>query len=171
MAIKRMHPAQVALFAAVLWTALPTIVSGQSSDPCKDPRLQQAWGDRTNPVRADATELTRTLERRGFVVECVRRSKQENLFEGQKGAAWYKTDHGVFEVLFLPKMETFAALEVIERAQGNHRYVYSFLGNPQIPTKMDSAKPISFIKHTNMLIEVWGDKQLAATIQKALQKP
>jgi len=35
---------------------------------------------------------------------------------------------------------------------------------------MDSSKPIAFIKHGNMLFEVWGNKELAITIEKALQK-
>jgi len=147
------------------------MVSAQSSyDPCRDPRLQQAWDDPINLVRADAAEVTKLLERHGFVVECVRRSKSENLFKGQKGAAWYKTDHGIFEVLFLPKTETFDALEVIEQPQGSGRYLYSFRGKPQMPT-MDSWKRSSFVKRGSKLFMVYGNDQLAAAIEKALQEP
>ena len=167
---KAMSRVQLVFFAVLLWAGLPAVLLGQSSDPCKRPALERAWNDPANPVRTDADELSQLLERHGFVVECVGRSKQEHLFGGQKGAAWYKTDHGVFEVLFLPRSETFAALEVIEHPQANGRYSYSFRGKPRIPTNMDSSKPIAFIKHGNMLFEVWGNKELAITIEKALQK-
>ena len=73
-----------------------------------------------NPAYADAMELARTLHSRGIEVKCICLSKEERLFEGQEGAANYQTDVGVFEVLFLPKPETFNALEIV-RARGNRR--------------------------------------------------
>jgi hypothetical protein len=129
------------------------------------------WNAGNSPVYADASELARTLNDRGFVVECIRRSKEECLFKGQKGAAWYKTDQGIFEVWFLPKTESFAALEVIEQPQENSRYIYSFRGTPRISVSMHSSKRQFFIKHGNALFKVWGDKPLADSIEKAFQKP
>jgi len=168
---KRMHRAPVAICIAVLCAAWPTVLSAQSRDACEDDGAKQGWDDGSSPVYADAVDLARTLSNRGIMVVCIRRSKEEHLFEGQKGAAWYKTDHGIFEVWFLPKTQSFAALEVIEEPQENGRYIYSFRGTPRILAHMDSSKPISFIKHGNALFKVWGDKQLAAIIEKAFQNP
>lgn len=165
----RVHSFRLLLSILIVSAASPVLLSRQSSDPCKDVRAQQAWDDAKSPVYADATELARTLSRRGFIVECIRRSKEENLFEGQKGAAWYKTDKGIFEVWFLPKTESFAGLEVIEIAQENGRYAYSFKGTPRILTHMNSPKKMFFIKQANLLFEVWGDEQLAATLSQAFQ--
>jgi hypothetical protein len=129
------------------------------------------WDKGDSPVYADAMELARTLTDRGIVVECVLRSKEERRFEGQKGAAWYKTDHGIFEVWFLPKTESFAAFKVVEQQQGNGRYLYTFPGTPAPRGSEDSSKQEFFITHGNVLFKVWGDKQLAASLEQAFQKP
>jgi len=86
---------------------------------------QQQWENQSSPAYADATELARTLNERGFLVQCMRRSVEERLFKGQKGAAWFKTDRGVFEVWFLPKSENFAGLEIDE--QRGKRRIHIFL--------------------------------------------
>jgi hypothetical protein len=152
-------------------SVLPPFLAGQSHNACTDAEARQAWENQSSPVYADATELAHMLSNRGFIVDCVRRSKEEHLFTGQKGAAWFKTDKGIFEVWFLPKTESFGALEVIEEPQGNGRYVYSFRGTPRISTHMDSSKQIFFLKHGNLLFEVWGDKQLATSLSLAFQGP
>ena len=178
----RLPSLYVALFAAALCPAMSAPSSAQSSDeqtaafaraldPCKDADARKQWDNATSPVYADAMELARTLNNRGFVLECVRRSKEEHLFPHQKGAAWYKTARGVFEVWFLPITDTFAALNVVEKQEPHGQYAYSFRGNPRILTEMDSSKPISFIKRGNKLFEVWGNKQLAASIEKAFPQP
>ena len=165
---RRVHFALIVLF---LCAASPVLLSAQSSDECSDAGAKQAWEDQSSPVYADATELARTLNERDFVVECIRRSKEEHLFDSQKGAAWFKTDKGVFEVWFLPGKESFAALEIIEKPQENGRYIYTFRGRPRILTPVDSSKPIFFIKQGNLLFEVWGNSQLAAALTRAFQKP
>jgi hypothetical protein len=70
-------------------------------------------------------ELARTLRSRGIVVNCVLLSREERMFEGQEGAANYPTDIGVLEVLFLPKPETFSALEIVEQQPEAGGYAYS----------------------------------------------
>jgi hypothetical protein len=167
--LRRMHRVQIAIWFAVLCAAWPAPLLAQARDACKAEGARHAWDDRSSPVYADAVDLARTLGDRGFAVVCTRRSKEERLFEGQKGAAWYKTNHGIFEVWFLPKTESFAALEVVEEAQENGRYIYSFRGTPRILVHMDSSKPQFFIEYGNALFQVWGDKQLAASIEKAFQ--
>ena len=167
----RMHSVQLLLSVLIVSAARPALVSSQTSDPCKDVSSQKDWDDGKSPVYADATELALTLSRRGFVVECIRRSKEENLFQGQKGAAWYKTDKGIFEVWFLPKGESFADLEVIEQPQGNGTYNYSFRGTPRISTHIESSKQMFFLKQGNLLFEVRGNEHLARSLDHAFQKP
>jgi hypothetical protein len=150
---------------AIPCIALPGSLSGQSSD-CTG-KAAQAQLSSIDPVYVDAMELARNLIDHGFIVKCVQGSKMQNVFEGQKGAALYRTDQGGFEALFLPKGETFAAVEVVEQTQGT-RYLYSFRGNPKSPTHMDSSKPNYFIKSGNVLFVVWGDSKLKGIIQAAV---
>lgn len=157
--------ADIAIILAVLCVAWPARLSGQSRE-CQD----IAWDKSNSPVYVDAIEVERELSDRGFVVECIRRSKEERLFPGQKGAAWFKTDRGIFEVWFLPKSETFAALQVIEQPMEG-RYAYSFQGTPRITTKMNSPRRLYFIKRGNVLFEVWGDRPLAESLEKAFPNP
>jgi hypothetical protein len=168
---------KAATFFLALCGVLQTGLSAQATD-CNDPSVspeangvaQQQWENRTSHVYDDATELANTLNERGFQVQCMRRSVEERLFKGQKGAAWVKTDRGIFEVWFLPMPETFAGLEVDERRE-NGRYVYSFRGTPRISQTIDSSKQSYFISYGNLLFHVWGDEQLAASIKNAFQKP
>jgi len=168
---RQMRKVQFTAVALFLWFIAIGLLSAESLDACKDAEAQRAWDDASSPVYLDAEQLGRTFNDRGFAVECIRRSKEENLFEGQKGAAWYKTDRGIFEVWFLPERENFSALQIIEQAKGNGRYVYSFRGRPRIVTSIDSAKSISFIRHGNLLFEVWGDKQLAQRLEATFRAP
>jgi hypothetical protein len=166
----------LAICFLVLYAATTARLSAQATD-CNDPHAtpeanassQQQWENGSSPVYADATELARTLDERGFQVQCIRRSIEERLFKGEKGAAWVKTDRGVFEVWFLPTPETFAGLEVDERRE-NGRYLYSFRGTPQISGTIDSSKQSYFISYKNLLFHVWGDEQLAASIRRGFQK-
>jgi hypothetical protein len=123
----------------------------------------------TSPVYVEADDVAQKLARAGIQVQCIRKSKEECLFDGQMGAAWFKTDQGAFEVWFLPEMEGFSNLRVIERSMGNGRFVYSFDGIPQIKTIFDSSGRIWFIKQRNVLFELWGDSKLAARINSALR--
>jgi hypothetical protein len=166
-----MRHADLLICVLALCGGLPARLAGQTRDECTDAVARQAWEAQSSPVYADATELGRMLSDRGFVVDCIRRSKEERLFTGQKGAAWFKTDKGIFEVWFLPKTETFASLEVIEQPQGNGRYIYSFRGTPRILNKIQSSRQIFFLKQGSLLFEVWGDKQLATSLVHAFQKP
>jgi hypothetical protein len=151
------------MFMAVIANAL-----AQSTDPCNNDDARRAW--ERDPVYAEGMELARTLENRGFVVGCVRSSKQAELFEGEKGAAWYKTKQGVFEVLFLPVSQNFEGLQIVAESKPGGRHTYVFQGTPHIPTRMDSAKPMVFIKHNNLLFEVWGNEELAKQLAHALER-
>jgi hypothetical protein len=161
----------LAVFLLVFCSAIPARLFAQATD-CNDPHAspqanamaQQQWENRSSPVYADATELARTLNERGFLVQCMRRSVGERIFKGQKGAAWFKTDRGIFDVWFLPKSESFAGLKINE-------YEYSFGGTPQIARTIGSSKPNDFISYKNVLFVVMGDDPLAASLRNAFHKP
>ena len=136
----------------------------QSSD-CTG-KAAQAQLSSTDPVYVDAMDLARNLIDHGFIVKCVQASKWGNLFVGQEGAALYRTDQGGFDVLFLPKAETFDAVQVVEQRQGN-LYVYSFRGTPNSPGRLEGQKT-DFIRSGNLLFLGWSDADLLATIQAAV---
>jgi hypothetical protein len=119
-----------------------------------------------DPTYADAMELAQTLRNRGFIVKCVLQSKMVRLFEGEKGAALYRTNRGDFEGLFLPKTQIFAVQAIETRKNG--RYIYSFAGSPHVTGgPWDCARPTFFTQHANQFFTT-EDKQLAAELDKAL---
>jgi hypothetical protein len=121
-----------------------------------------------DPAYADAMELAQTLHAHGVIVKCILQSKMVHLFEDQKGAAFFKTDYGDFNALFLPKPQTFSSVEIISRSE-NGRFLYSFRGSPRpvSPYPIDSAYPMFFEKHENQLF-ITSKSQLAATMAKAV---
>ena len=54
-----------------------------------------------------------------------------NVFEGQLGAALYRTNRGDFEALFVTEPHTFSSLRLVERSEGG-RYLYQFEGTPPV---------------------------------------
>jgi hypothetical protein len=119
---------------------------------------------------SEAMALSQTLSKHGISVKCILLSTMEDTFDGQDGAALYRTDNGDFEALFLPQPKTFDRLKVIERQDGE-RYSYRFKGPPQPwPANLiESSFRIYFIKNRNMLFVVENDKQLAATLEKLVR--
>ena len=126
----RLRLALSVIVLLLLTTSMQALLFAQSSD-CTG-KAAQAQLSSIDPVYVDAMELARYLIEHGFIVKCVLASKEQNQFEDQKGAAFYRTDRGSFDVLFLPKTETFDGLEVVEQRQGA-RYLYSFRGTPKSP--------------------------------------
>jgi hypothetical protein len=163
----RLRVALPVIVLFLLTTSMQALLLAQSSE-CTG-REAQVQLPSTDPVYVDAMELARYLLDHGFIVKCVLASKEQNQFDGQKGAALYRTDRGSFVVLFLPKAETFDAVEVVEQRRGA-RYLYSFRGTPRSPTHIDSSKPIYYIKFGNVLFDVWGDAELTAIIQAAVKQ-
>ena len=149
---------------------LPVLAFAEVTDPCAETRSKLAWDSRQDPVYSDATELGQKLNVQGIITDCIRASKMENFFEGQKGAAWFKTNQGIFEVLFLPKPKNFSKLEITLKLSSNERFVYLFRGEPPVHVQqLDSSNPGFFIKNENMLFVVWGDGLLAKNLSAALQ--
>lgn len=114
-------------------------------------------------------ELAQTLGKRHFIVRCVLPSKMTGFFEGEKGAAVYRTDKGSFNALFLSKPQSFDKLSVIER-HNNNGYSYHFEGIPKPwpVNRIESLRPIYFLKHSSQLLVIDDDANLLNTLKKAL---
>ena len=147
-----------------------SFVSAQTQpDVCKDAPSQADWNSGTSPVYAEANALSDELKSHGVEVQCIRRSKQENIFEGQKGAAWFQSKLGIFEVLFLPSGKDFSALTITEK-QSEGLTTYSFSGNPKFMLKsMQSVKHLRFIKHRNFLFEVLENDPLTVLLKSEFE--
>ena len=94
----------------------------------------------------------------------------EGEFEGQDGAALFRTNRGDFEAMFMPKQKTFEKMKVLER-QENGWYVYSFEGDPKPrpSSGIESPRRIYFVKHAHLLLETSNDL-LAEDLRQAVSK-
>jgi len=159
----------IELSLVLLLLGFPRNTSAQLSG-C-GPEEEQAALSSSEPFYRDAALLSKTLSRHGIGVKCIARSTMEGTFDGQEGAAVYRTDHGSFEVCFLPKNDTFERLKVTEQRKGGERYLYRFTGPPQPwPANLiDSAFPIYFVKDRNLLFVVENNRPLAQTLEKIVR--
>jgi hypothetical protein len=156
------------LSLGLLLLAFPRCTVGQNT-AC-DPKELEASLPSTDEAYPDATALSQVLSKHRITVKCILRSTMDGTFDEQEGAAVYRTDHGDFEVVFLPKPKTFDRLKVIER-RNRKQYSYRFKGPPQPwPANLiESAFPIYFIKDRNVLLVVQGNRQLAQTLEKLVR--
>jgi hypothetical protein len=159
----------VGILAAVVVIACSHPMDGQSGSHttgCTEvnwPTLQSR-----DPAYRDAIALAQTLADNGFTVQCIAPSKMVGTFEGQPGAALYKTNRGSFEALFLPNLQTFDGLQIVEREESG-RHLYSFAGHPMPwPANLiDASRPLYFIKNLNRLI-VTQDRELSTQLRPIL---
>jgi hypothetical protein len=116
-----------------------------------------------DPVYHDALKLAETLNAHGLLVKCVLQSKMIREFEGQRGAALYRTSQGDFEALFLSKEQVFA-VRATEREEAG-RYLYYFEGAPipSSPEPLNFNKRTYFAQHSNHLFITW-EPQLAGSL-------
>jgi hypothetical protein len=160
------------LFAAVPFLVVPLVDSAVAQSTSQSAGCSEVkWTALSprDPAYASAMDLAHQLTEHGFIVMCVAPSKMTDMFEGQEGAAVYKTNEGTFEALFAPKGQTFDGLQVIERYQRG-RCLYSFWGVPKprsASMTWDSDRPEYFIRHVNQFIVV-RDKELAIRIEHAV---
>ncbi len=136
----------------------------QSSSECDARELLNLLKP-SDPIYLEAMDLAQVLRGDGLIVKCVLPSKMANVFEGQVGAALYRTDRGDFEALFLKKPATFASVKFTE-AQKNGHYVYSFEGKPAT-TGWTSSRREYFVKQRNLML-VTREEELAVYLDKAL---
>jgi hypothetical protein len=133
---------------------------------CGDwPRIEPA-----DPAYSDAMTLARVLADDGVSVLCIGPSTMNGTFEGEVGAAIYKTSGGVFEALFLPQsrpsMSCRSGSDEMERF-----YLYSFEGQPKSSSAdpWTASRPFHFLKNLNRLI-VSRDKELVAHLEAILER-
>ena len=146
--------------------SVATAGSRKQLQGCND--VDQPSLAKSDAAYPDAMDLARTLISHSFIVTCVSPSQMTDTFEGQEGAAVYRTNQGDFEALFLPRPQNFNKLRVIERSDGQS-YRYSLAGRPEPwPANLiESTFPLYFVKHRNELI-VAQDQQVAIRIKGAI---
>ena len=157
------------LFVWVLILVPKTCLWAQDTSPGNsqgcNPRELTALLTPADHAYAESVELTRELEHRGYIVRCVLKSKMEGFFEGQLGAALYRTNRGDFEALFLTKPRTFDSVRVVERALKGEVYRYSFEGSPH-STGMDGKRTF-FARRANRFFMTF-DLRLAQDLGEVL---
>src|SRR5208282_3626995 len=109
---KYLNAFSLELLLGIVCVVSPSAFSAQMT-PCGSLELKSAL-QTADLGYADATELKQALQAHGVVVGCVLKSKSWSRFEEQKGAAFFRTDQGDFDALFLPKPKTWDALEIIQ---------------------------------------------------------
>jgi hypothetical protein len=91
---RRMAPREVSsmrLFALLLVLAAMDVSFASAQDePCPPKALVPA----TDAAYAEAMGLARTLNMKGITVHCVMLSKEARMFEGELGAAFFRSDIG-----------------------------------------------------------------------------
>jgi hypothetical protein len=133
-----------------------------------------------NPAYSDAMDLAKTLADHGFVVNCIFPTKLGSIFEVAdgdvmrstvEGEANFTTNYGAFDVIFMPKPQTFSDFKITEHREGGG-YRYRFFGTPRVwdTNKFGTARRQYFLKHENHLFFV-GDKNLRARLEEALNLP
>jgi hypothetical protein len=134
----------------------------------------------TDPAYADAKDLAHNLENHGFVVQCMFPTKLGSIFEVAdgnalrstvEGEANFHTNYGDFDVVFVPKPQTFANFKITEHREGGG-YLYRFFGTPRVwaTNRYGTASRQHFLKHDNQLLIVVNE-QLRARLEQALNIP
>lgn len=114
-----------------------------------------------DPAYGSAVQLAQTLSSHGIKVICVGPSKMVNFFVGQKGAAFFRTDHGNFNALFAFQPEQFAYLAVVERPREGRLHTYDFYGTPKVRTMQ--GREHFFVKQDTTFV-VTPDERLARSL-------
>jgi len=90
-----------------------------------------------------------------------------------EGEANFSTNYGAFDVIFMPKPQTFADFRITER-RSDGGYLYRFTGTPRVLAgnkfKFGTATREHFLKHDNHLLLV-SDDNLRARLEEALHLP
>src|SRR3984893_11460090 len=158
----------LAVTTLVLVVVPSLVTAGSTKQPQRCNNVDQPSLAKSDAAYPDAMDLAQTLISHSFIVTCVSPSQMTDTFEGQEGAAVYRTNEGDFDALFLPKPQNFHKLRVIERYDGQS-YRYSFAGRPETwPANLiERTFPLYCVKHRNELI-VAQDHQVAIRIQGAI---
>lgn len=134
---------------------------------CSDRDLNNALlpGDH---VYSYAVGLGAELDRVGVRVRCMLPSKMHRIFDGQAGAAFFRTEEGDLDALFLPRSSSFDRVEISEQVEAG-RYRYQFRGAPRSRVHMDGSRRADFVVYHNVLLIVFDDHPLAETLRSKLR--
>jgi hypothetical protein len=146
----------------------PTTAPEDFTSGCSEAELK-AILPTTDPAYSYAVDLARILSDRGFVVSCLCASKMASFFPGLVGAAFFDTDRGSFDVLFLPKGHVFH-VKISERRE-NGSYRYTFRGAPAKHSPIvtaDSGRLCYFVQHGNVMIPFLTSQEMATDLTAAL---
>ena len=158
----------------LLFTACPYGLLAQDDPDCAK---QAAMLSPTEPVYPDAMELKRTLERHGFVVNCVFPTTLWSIFEVEEGGVMHSTvegeanlhtNYGDVTAFFLPKPQTFGDFTITEHREDGG-FLYTFAGTPRVwaSNRFGSARRVYFLDHGNQLFLV-SDVALLHRLEKVL---
>ncbi len=111
-----------------------------------------------------AREFAEILRESGIDVHSIHRSKLEGLFSHSDKAAFFRTDRGIVEVIFLSGSESADAIRVNTRRM-KERYLNSFRGHET----MNTPRPYYFVQRGDKFI-VTRSQQLASEIELALER-
>jgi hypothetical protein len=122
---------------------------------------------RTDPAYQEAMKLKEKLDRQGFGVTCVLPSKSIHVFDGQLGAAFYRTTVGDIDVMLVSESTDFE-IHVVETKKDG-RYLYSFDGKPRaiIPV-WDASRPFYFIQVHNSMFAT-DNERVAQRLQAVVR--
>jgi hypothetical protein len=169
-------PAHIVAGLALCLFASHTRTLAQST-PCPPPAALIAPD---NPAYSDAMDLAKRLESNGFVIRCIFPTKLGSIFEVAdgdvmrstvEGEANFTTNNGAFDVIFLPKPQTFADFKISERRKAGG-YLYRFTGTPRVLAgdkfMFGTAYRNYFLKQDNYLFFV-SDQTLISRLEEALR--
>src|ERR1700730_15819237 len=91
----------LAVTTLVLVTIPSLVTAGRTKHQQRCNDVEQASFAKSDAAYPDAMDLAQTLISHSFIVTCVSPSQMTDTFEGQEGAAVYRTNEGDFEALFL----------------------------------------------------------------------
>jgi hypothetical protein len=161
---KHLNAFSLELLVGIVCVFSPSVFNAQMTR-CGSTELESVLQP-TNVEYADAIEFKQVLQSHGVVVGCILKSKSWHMFDEQKGAAFFRTDQGDFDALFLPKAKTWDKLDIIQ-VQENGRYITSFQGWPS-GRPMNGSRPCYFVKHASVLCIVGPDEQLSIKLNRIL---
>lgn len=151
------------LSVLLIFAVIQPLPSLAQNNPC-DPR---ALLPATDPAYTEAMELAEALSRHSIHVRCVLLSKEAQMFEGQVGAAFFRTDTGDFEALFLRRSQSWDELKVVEEREAGGYSKYYFQGSPKYSGSWE-GKPVYFVRHRNQFLHSL-DRQMVSKLREALQ--
>jgi len=120
---------------------------------------------------ADAMNTATLIEGRGIHIKSIHKSKLQGFFRDVWKAAFYKTDKGLFQIIFFDEPGQAEKITVKEVRDGK-RFIYSFEGQPRPNPPgdvMNAGYKNFFIMRDRLFIVVAEDEKLYETLKAIFQ--